>query len=336
MSSKRRSGLAVAVPSTPVSLGALAVVVVASVAMEQGASALGVRYGIAEIVVGALVLAAVTSLPNAVAAVYLARRGRGAATFSTALNSNAINVTAGLLIPATVIGVSQPSGSGLLVAGWYLGLTAVTCCSPTPFGACDRKSGLDDHRALRAFRRRPPGYRIVSYSTTRATPNLLAGRPFTTAISAWSGAVERRSPVRLIAGQPTAAMRRKAPSITATSTSSRTSPSAQPPSGNCSSRNTRRSIGEDGARRPSSRSSPMLRRVFRDSNCRRAAGRSGDVLEDVLVSGDRRGLPPHRCRRLARDQPNGRPPLPTAPDHALIAVVNGRPARRFGVARVVE
>ena len=60
-----------------VAVGALAVVVVASVVMEQGASALGVRYGIADIVIGALVLAAVTSLPNAVAAVYLARRGRG-------------------------------------------------------------------------------------------------------------------------------------------------------------------------------------------------------------------------------------------------------------------
>jgi cation:H+ antiporter len=107
-------------------LGALAVVVVASVAMEQGASTLGRRYGIAEIVVGGLVLAAVTSLPNAVAAVYLARKGRGAAALSTALNSNTINVTAGLLIPATVIGLAKPSAAGLLVAGWYLGLTAAT------------------------------------------------------------------------------------------------------------------------------------------------------------------------------------------------------------------
>ncbi len=124
-----------------VAVGALAVVVVASVAMEQGASAVGVRYGIPEIVVGALVLAAVTSLPNAVAAVYLARRGRGAATFSTALNSNNINVIAGLLIPATVIGVSQPSGSSLLVAGWYLGLTAVTLVLAHTFRGLQRGSG---------------------------------------------------------------------------------------------------------------------------------------------------------------------------------------------------
>jgi cation:H+ antiporter len=106
--------------------GALVVVIVASVAMERGATSLGVHFGVAEIVVGGLVLAAVTSLPNAVSAIYLARRGRGAATLSTALNSNSLNVTAGLLIPAVVIGLAKPSGSGLLVAGWYVGLTALT------------------------------------------------------------------------------------------------------------------------------------------------------------------------------------------------------------------
>ena len=74
---------------------------------------------------GGIVLAAVTSLPNAVAAVFLARKGRGAAAFSTALNSNNINVAAGLLIPAAFLGLAQSSGSGLLVAGWYLGLTVV-------------------------------------------------------------------------------------------------------------------------------------------------------------------------------------------------------------------
>ena len=106
--------------------GALVVVVFASIAMERGASSLGAHFAVPEIIVGALVLAAVTSLPNVVSAVYLARRGRGAATLSTTLNSNSLNVTAGLLIPATVIGLAKPSGSGLLVAGWYVGLTALT------------------------------------------------------------------------------------------------------------------------------------------------------------------------------------------------------------------
>lgn len=104
----------------------LLVVVVASVTMERAASALGSSFAIPEIVVGGLVLAAVTSLPNAVAAVYLAARGRGAATLSTALNSNTLNIALGLLLPATVIGLGQPTGQAMLMAAWYIGLTAVT------------------------------------------------------------------------------------------------------------------------------------------------------------------------------------------------------------------
>ena len=50
----------------------------------------------------------------------------GAATLSTALNSNSLNVTAGLLIPTIVLGLAKPSATGLLVASWYLGLSGLT------------------------------------------------------------------------------------------------------------------------------------------------------------------------------------------------------------------
>ena len=93
--------------------------------MEVAATTLGGRYAVADIVTGGLVLAVVTSLPNAVTAVYLARRGRGAAVLSTALNSNAINVMAGLLIPACLAGLGPRSGPGTLVAAWYAGLTVL-------------------------------------------------------------------------------------------------------------------------------------------------------------------------------------------------------------------
>jgi cation:H+ antiporter len=105
---------------------ATTVVVGASIAMELTASTLGTRHHIPEIVIGALILAGVTSLPNAVSALYLAVRGRGAATLSIALNSNALNVTVGLLLPGLLVGLGAPSGQGTLVAAWYLGLTAVT------------------------------------------------------------------------------------------------------------------------------------------------------------------------------------------------------------------
>jgi cation:H+ antiporter len=103
---------------------ALVVVIVASVTMERAATILGERFGVPQIIIGGLVLAAVTSLPNAVAAVYLAARGRGSATLSTALNSNTLNVVVGLLLPATILGLGRPSGQALLITVWYVLLTA--------------------------------------------------------------------------------------------------------------------------------------------------------------------------------------------------------------------
>ena len=120
---------------------ALATVVGASTVMEVAATTLGHRYGVADIVTGGLVLAVVTSLPNAVAAVYLARRARGAAVLSIALNSNAINIVAGLLIPASVAGLGPRSGQGTLVAGWYAGLTVLALALAYRGRGLDRASG---------------------------------------------------------------------------------------------------------------------------------------------------------------------------------------------------
>ena len=53
---------------------------------------------------------------------------------STALNSNAINVVAGLLIPASLTGLGPRSGQDVLVAAWYAGLTALALRWPTAAG----------------------------------------------------------------------------------------------------------------------------------------------------------------------------------------------------------
>ena len=108
-----------------IAAGAVVVVVGASVAMERTAAELGTRHEVPAIIIGALVLAAVTSLPNAVAAVYLAARGRGAAVLSTALNSNMLNVLAGLLIPTTILGLGAPSGETTFVAASYTAMTVL-------------------------------------------------------------------------------------------------------------------------------------------------------------------------------------------------------------------
>lgn len=102
---------------------AILVVVVASVGMERTGTRFGAHHGIPGIEIGGLLLAGVTSLPNAVAAVYFARRGRGAVVLSTALNSNAINVLAGLLVPASLFGLGSPSGSTTFLAAAYTAIT---------------------------------------------------------------------------------------------------------------------------------------------------------------------------------------------------------------------
>jgi cation:H+ antiporter len=108
------------------SVVAVVAVIAASAVMEGAAADVGADLGLSEIVVGGLVLAAVTSLPNAVAGVYLASRGRGAATLSTAFNSNALNVVVGLLIPAVLLGIGGPSADREFVVAGYVLLTAAT------------------------------------------------------------------------------------------------------------------------------------------------------------------------------------------------------------------
>ncbi len=122
-------------------LVALVAVVVASVLMERTGATLGVRWGVSSIVVGGIVLAAVTSLPNAVAAVYLASRGRASATLSEALNSNALNAIIGLMIPAAVLRFGRLPSAGLVAAGWYAGLTALTVGLAFVARGLDRRMG---------------------------------------------------------------------------------------------------------------------------------------------------------------------------------------------------
>jgi len=117
------------------------VVVAASVAMEETAAGLGSQAGLPAIVVGGLILAGVTSLPNAVAAVYLASRGRGAATLSAAFNSNALNVIVGLLLPGAILGLVAPSRDALFVAISYAFLTSAAVALALRGRGLDRRSG---------------------------------------------------------------------------------------------------------------------------------------------------------------------------------------------------
>jgi cation:H+ antiporter len=167
---------------------ALAVVVAASVTMERAASDLGVRWAVPELVVGGLVLAAVTSLPNAVAAVYLAARGRGAATFSTALNSNTLNVVAGLLVPGVVLGLGRPSGQAILITLWYALLTVAVLAAAYRHYGLGRFTGALIIAAYAGFTGSvlAVGYSINAAGLTAAVLGA-AGAAFMAAALTWRG-----------------------------------------------------------------------------------------------------------------------------------------------------
>jgi cation:H+ antiporter len=120
----------------------LVVVVAASAVMERSAETLGKHFDVSSLVIGGVVLAAVTSLPNAVGAVFLAVRGRGSAVLSEAMNSNMLNVVIGLLLPGIFLGLGATSNSGTLVALWYGGLTVLSLAVVFAKRGLSRRDGL--------------------------------------------------------------------------------------------------------------------------------------------------------------------------------------------------
>src|SRR5207244_7118916 len=80
---------------------ALAGVIGGATAMVYAAQSFGTRWNVSDVIVGTLVLAALTGIPNVLAAIRLALHGRGAACVSESLNSNNANILVGLCIPAS-------------------------------------------------------------------------------------------------------------------------------------------------------------------------------------------------------------------------------------------
>lgn len=104
---------------------ALAGVVLGSVGMVDVSVSLGARWGVSQVLIGTLVLAALTGLPNVTGSVRLARRQRGSAVVSEALNSNTLNLLAGVTIPALIVGIAPASGSTQLSICWLVGITVL-------------------------------------------------------------------------------------------------------------------------------------------------------------------------------------------------------------------
>jgi cation:H+ antiporter len=117
-------------------LVSVVLIVVAAFAAVRSAVTLAARSGVSRSIVGTVVLAALTSIPNVIAAVQLARENRGEAVVSESLNSNTLNILFGICLPALAIGFVAPSPQIVFAALWLLGMNLVS------LGAAGHKRGL--------------------------------------------------------------------------------------------------------------------------------------------------------------------------------------------------
>jgi cation:H+ antiporter len=97
---------------------------------------------VSQAILGNLVLAALTGIPNVIGAVRLAQRRRGSAVVSEALNSNTFNLLAGLVVPALLLGLGAVSRIGVVSAVWLLGMTVLASGLTYFRGSLRRAEGI--------------------------------------------------------------------------------------------------------------------------------------------------------------------------------------------------
>jgi cation:H+ antiporter len=105
-------------------LAALALIVAGSVGVVRAATDLAHSWSVSQALVGVTVLAILTSLPNAWTGVRFGLQQRGSALISETLNSNSINIVAGLAIPAALGAFGAFSGLAIFDLAWLFGMTA--------------------------------------------------------------------------------------------------------------------------------------------------------------------------------------------------------------------
>lgn len=119
-------------------LPAIGLVALGSLGMVNAALELADRWNVSDAIVGMVVLAWLTSLPNAFTAFRLGLVGRGDALVSETLHSNSINMVGGLVIPALFVTITGVSAGGLAL---LFGLTALTLVPLAHSGSLGRRGG---------------------------------------------------------------------------------------------------------------------------------------------------------------------------------------------------
>jgi len=104
----------------------VAVIVAGSAGMVQTALTLAGHWHVSGAILGVLILAPLTSIPNAATAVRLGRAGRGAALVGETFNSNTINLAAGVVGPSLFVTLAAISTLAKLQLAWLLAATVLT------------------------------------------------------------------------------------------------------------------------------------------------------------------------------------------------------------------
>jgi cation:H+ antiporter len=121
---------------------ALAAIIAGATAMVETSLVIADAIRLSHALVGLLLLAVVTSLPNMSTALRLARQGRGDATVSETLNSNNINLVGGIVLPAAILGLGTLPGGTSSDLLWLALLTAGTLLALAPRGGMTRLAGI--------------------------------------------------------------------------------------------------------------------------------------------------------------------------------------------------
>ncbi|TMM25630.1 MAG: hypothetical protein E6F97_02580 [Actinobacteria bacterium] len=133
-------GEAVFVPALML-VPALAIIVLGSTGMVESALNLAHRWSVPDVIVGILVLAILTSIPNAFTAARLAFQGRGSAVVSETFNSNTTNLAFGIALPALFISIGSTSDLSRFDLGWLLLMTLLTIALFARRGGVTRSGG---------------------------------------------------------------------------------------------------------------------------------------------------------------------------------------------------
>ena len=120
---------------------ALCLIVAGSVGAVRAATDLASAWSVPEALVGVVVLAILTSLPNAWTGVRFGLQRRGSALMSETLNSNSINIVAGLAVPAALGSLAAFSGLAIFDLAWLIGMTTAAVVLFGKRGGAGRSAG---------------------------------------------------------------------------------------------------------------------------------------------------------------------------------------------------